>query len=513
MGVTRSHTISTQAQLCRASAMHRQCSTEDNQASPSRRAARQAHESVSRHSGVGDAHTTYTNLMQVCAPQKLAPRLKVSLYLRQRMSTAPLSIKLRCASWAQLASIHKRDLLRGALFLKSTATPPALGTTVQVDLLLPSATLITLHGVVHLHLGADDASGRGPGIDVKLAPIPPSAMWLIENALQSEQRVRAASEISSTTLPRAASVVTPLPGLGDGIDMTNAEDDLIAALTSEMESLRRLNPFQVLGVGYESGDAEVRSAFGDLTKRYHPDRFARYQNEPLRKLAAEIFILIRDAYRRLGDAAGRATAMAAAGYVSSPRPVAAPRAATAPVPPVPAARVTRAPSLQESVARVIRPPTQSTGPADLGTPATRAATAAPAPATMPLQPAALPPLASMATERRPVLQPPPPLHGDTRDQAAIDELLDVGKVAEALAAYKVMAKVNPQDRAARAGVELCEGLQSLAAKDRLEAAQRFEAVLELDPSNERAARELAEMRRMATNERKGLLTKLMNKKD
>ena len=119
----------------------------------------------------------------------------------------------------------------------------------------------------------------------------------------------------------------------------------------------------------------------------------------------------------------------------------------------------------------------------------------------------------MPTERRPVLQPPPPLHGDARDQSSIDALLDVGKVADALAAYKVMAKVNPQDRMARAGVELCEGLQSLAAKDRLEAAQRFEAVLELDPSNERAARELAEMRRMATNERKGLLTKLMHAKD
>ncbi|MBP9086586.1 MAG: DnaJ domain-containing protein [Kofleriaceae bacterium] len=419
------------------------------------------------------------------------------------MSSAPLSIKLRCASWAQLASIHKRDLSRGALFLKSAATPPALGTPVQVDLLLPSATLITLHGVVHLHLAADDASGRGPGIDVKLAPIPPSAMWLIENALQSEQRVRAASDMGTPASPRAASVVAPLPGLADSADMTNAEEDLLAALTSELESLRRLNPFQVLGVGYESGDAEVRSAFGDLTKRYHPDRFARYQNEPLRKLAAEIFILIRDAYRRLCDVPGRATAMAAAGYVSSPRPVAAPRATTAPVPPVPPARATRAPSMNESVVRVIRPPTHNDTP--LGAPLPRSIPPTPAPA--------LQPLAAMPTERRPVLQPPPPLHGDARDQSSIDALLDVGKVADALAAYKVMAKVNPQDRMARAGVELCEGLQSLAAKDRLEAAQRFEAVLELDPSNERAARELAEMRRMATNERKGLLTKLMHAKD
>ncbi|MEZ4368237.1 MAG: hypothetical protein R2939_18460 [Kofleriaceae bacterium] len=56
-------------------------------------------------------------------------------------------------------------------------------------------------------------------------------------------------------------------------------------------------------------------------------------------------------------------------------------------------------------------------------------------------------------------------------------------------------------------------MKAMAARDRMEAAQRFEAVLEIDPSNERAARELAEMRRQATNERKGLLTKLLGKKD
>ena len=52
-----------------------------------------------------------------------------------------------------------------------------------------------------------------------------------------------------------------------------------------------------------------------------------------------------------------------------------------------------------------------------------------------------------------------------------------------------------------------------AGRDRLEAAQRFEAALEIDPSNERAARELADMRRQATNERKGLLSRLMGKKE
>jgi tetratricopeptide (TPR) repeat protein len=97
--------------------------------------------------------------------------------------------------------------------------------------------------------------------------------------------------------------------------------------------------------------------------------------------------------------------------------------------------------------------------------------------------------------------------------SALEDLIDQGRLDEALAGYRVLGKKFPHDRGARAGVELCEGLLALNVRDRLEAAQRFEAALEIDPSNERAARELADMRRQATNERKGLLSRLMGKKE
>ena len=56
---------------------------------------------------------------------------------------APLSIKLRCASWQQLSAIYKRDLSRSAMFLRS-ASPPPLGTAVRIDLTLPSDSMIVL---------------------------------------------------------------------------------------------------------------------------------------------------------------------------------------------------------------------------------------------------------------------------------------------------------------------------------------------------------------------------------
>jgi thioredoxin-like negative regulator of GroEL len=102
---------------------------------------------------------------------------------------------------------------------------------------------------------------------------------------------------------------------------------------------------------------------------------------------------------------------------------------------------------------------------------------------------------------------------ESSDTSALEALIDEGKLEEAMTGYRVLAKKSPQDRGARAGIELVEGLRALGQRDRLEAAQRFESALEIDPSNERAARELADMRRQATNERKGLLSRLMGKKE
>ncbi|MBK7076114.1 MAG: DnaJ domain-containing protein [Myxococcales bacterium] len=397
------------------------------------------------------------------------------------MSQTPLNIKLRCTSWQQLANIHRRDLSRHAIFLKASQLPP-LGTPVRIDLTLPTESMIVLAGVVAEHVPEGGLGGRGPGIDIKLNTIPESALWLIETALAS-----AAKQTGAIPVTNEAAV-------DDGQDVAAAEDELLAALTSELDSLRRLNPFQVLGVGYEAGDAEIRAAFAGLTKRYHPDRFTRYTSQELRGLAAEIFILIRDAYRRLGDEASRAKALQAAGA----RPVVkVPTLRPGPsIPPPPIAGAKAAPPAPPP-----RMPAGSPPPPVIAPP--RAATADPPPSAK-----------APDTERRPMQVAPPSLGEDPKvDFRSADGLLEAGRYDEALAVFKIYTRKNPGDRTARAGIELAEGLRALAQRDRLEAAQRFEAVLEIDPTNERAARELAEMRRMATNERRGLLSRLMGKKE
>src|SRR5215813_940330 len=100
------------------------------------------------------------------------------------MAEGALSIKLRCASWQQLATIYKRDLSHGTMFLRA-ATPPPVGTVVRIDLTLPSATVIALYAVVAGHVQDPQ---RGSGIELTLSQIPASSVWLIESALASEAR-------------------------------------------------------------------------------------------------------------------------------------------------------------------------------------------------------------------------------------------------------------------------------------------------------------------------------------
>ncbi len=436
----------------------------------------------------------------------------MGVYWRE-VAEAPINIKLRCASWQQLANIYKRDLARQAIFLKS-GSPPPLGTAVRIDLTLPTESMIVLTGSVAEHVPPGGLGGRGPGVDIRLNTVPASALWLIETALQSAHKQLVPAGPGTTG-------VLPVmndrgePTVDDGHDLAAAEDELLAALGQELASLRRLNPFQVLGVGYEATDDEVRGAFAELTRRYHPDRFTRYTSTDLRTLAAEIFILIRDAYRKLGDDASRQKTLATIGARPAVRvPTLRPQPPSSAPPPAavsPSGPTARAPEpVRATSPRPAAPPrAASVPPADRERPDR---TPAPRAATPPPQEAPLPP---PETLRRPMQVAPPPVTDDDGGGgfSAAEALLDDGRYDEALALYKIYVRKNPADRQARAGVELAEGMRAIAQRDRLEAAQRFEAVLELDPANERAARELAEMRRLATNERKGLLSRLMGKKE
>ena len=351
----------------------------------------------------------------------------------------------------------------------------------RVNLTLPSETLILLSGTIHAHVQNDD---RGPGLEIKLDAIPPSAMWIIESALSSLVKQTASQVAQMPSAPAA-------PSLEAGRAVPDAETQLITALVDELQSLSTLNPFQILGVGYDCDDKQVRKAFGYLTRKYHPDRFAQYQNPHVREYASELFILVRDSYRKLGNAQHRARTIAAirnqkaiqrsqkqAIATPPPLPPQIPKQARAPTPasvpkPVPVNREPTNEITSESQRWFSEAAnTEHSGPLEL----------------------------PKKSRRNPTL-------------SEAERLLELGRYEEAQLHFARVAKRAPTNILAQAGVLVTDGLTALGRGDSFAAAQRFEAALEIDPQNERAARELAEMRRQATNERRSLLARLLRKEE
>ena len=57
-----------------------------------------------------------------------------------------------------------------------------------------------------------------------------------------------------------------------------------------------MNPYKVLGVSENASQEEIRTAYLELVKKYHPDK---YTDNPLKELAGEKLKEINQAYEML----------------------------------------------------------------------------------------------------------------------------------------------------------------------------------------------------------------------
>ena len=340
--------------------------------------------------------------------------------------------------------------------------------------------MIVLHG--HDRASTSTDPQRGAGVDLKLEPMPTKSVWMIESALAAENKVRAqtGSEASHARPPRGA------PTLADGEEVAAAEVELIRALEAEAESLQEAQPVP----------RARRRLRGDRRRRARRVRRADQALSPgslralpvveLRQVAAEIFILIRDAYRRLADDKGRQQVIATLGQgpaarAPSRRRAACPRSdaprSAAPVSAAPSrvAVPARPPSRRRSSdARTTRRRTRARSPPSSRIPSSRRADQLAIPvdrraaATARLvrrRGAADGHAVGRSTDKPPARHAAPVAAAGRRAGRHVGAraLLDEGKVDEALARYRMLAKKHPQDRVVRAGIELCEGLQGARA--------------------------------------------------
>ena len=68
-----------------------------------------------------------------------------------------------------------------------------------------------------------------------------------------------------------------------------------------------MNPYEVLGIKQNASEAEIKTAYRNLVKKYHPDK---HQDNPLSELAEEKLREINEAYEMLTTGGGPNTAYA-----------------------------------------------------------------------------------------------------------------------------------------------------------------------------------------------------------
>jgi tetratricopeptide (TPR) repeat protein len=74
---------------------------------------------------------------------------------------------------------------------------------------------------------------------------------------------------------------------------------IIADLHAELFELQQRDDFGVLGLDRTADEEGVRRAYLELSKRYHPHRFARYRSPEASRVANEIYVCVQAAYGRL----------------------------------------------------------------------------------------------------------------------------------------------------------------------------------------------------------------------
>jgi DnaJ-domain-containing protein 1 len=254
---------------------------------------------------------------------------------------------LKCPTWDHVESFYRRKVKEGGELSAKVPFQPEVGDTITMALELPDQLVIAIDAEVEQAVPASD--GKKSAVRMRVIGLTGAVRRRLEllvfearrerdEAAAAAARARPASSAppaSDAARARSASSASPPAATGETFPppphpVDAPVDELVAppirsspdrvpadarrayeALQADLQRMRDAPAHEVLGVRWDAAASEIRRAYFELTKRLHPDAFARYRSPAIKLLARDVFIHVNRAYDRMRDAAvasGRAIA-------------------------------------------------------------------------------------------------------------------------------------------------------------------------------------------------------------
>ncbi|MCA9679206.1 MAG: J domain-containing protein, partial [Myxococcales bacterium] len=202
------------------------------------------------------------------------------------MTTAPRTLRVKCATWDQVETFYVRKLRRGRLITIKVPFTPDRGEAIAVGLELPNDLVVVVDG--EITEVAPSADGR-TGIDIDLFGLTAEVIDRLEMLVRDGR--------DADALPGA---VREAPGPAPPASRSDDPAyDVIVALDGDLRRLRQLAVHEVLGVPRDASAVEVRAAWRALCLRFHPDALAAHRSAAVDHLGEELMILVNRAYDRM----------------------------------------------------------------------------------------------------------------------------------------------------------------------------------------------------------------------
>ena len=232
-----------------------------------------------------------------------------------KMPLVSHSLKVKCPTWDHVESFYARKVKEGNSLSARVPFHPHVGEVVTIALELPDELVIAIESEVLETAPAPD--GRKSAVKMRLTGLTPSVKSRLESLVAEARRSRSVSgprpRPETPPMPQVLPPPEPVDAPVDELveapvipsvdEVPPAERAVFVELEGELKRMREAAANEVLGVKWDAAVEEIRGAYFALTRRLHPDVFARHRSRAIQIISSELFIHVNRAYDRMRDAA------------------------------------------------------------------------------------------------------------------------------------------------------------------------------------------------------------------